>query len=151
LIQLAALVLLMGIVISTVTTWPASARKRAQSMPLEEVATTWIGVSADQNYVVRLVLHADGTGTGGYVFLDEPPRIFRISSWSYEDARIEILPVAPGGPPSWVSPMRGSILGVTMHLKASGDDWKVELVLRQEEELERRWLPLQGHMAGGPG
>jgi hypothetical protein len=27
--------------------------------------------------------------------------------------------------------MRGSILGVTMHLKASGDDWKVELVLRQ--------------------
>jgi hypothetical protein len=47
--------------------------------------------------------------------------------------------------------MRGSILGVTMHLKASGDDWKVELVLRQEEELERRWLHLKGHMEGGPG
>lgn len=117
-------------------------------MPFEEVATTWVGLSADERYLVRLVLREDRTGTGGYVFLDEEPRTFAISSWSYDAGQIEIEALPPSGAPSWVRPMAGSVLGVTMHLKASGKDWKVEFILRREEELEQRWNLLKQQMEG---
>lgn len=124
------------------------ARKRGKPMPLEEVATTWVGLSTDEHYLVRLVLREDRTGTGGYVFLTEEPRTFRISSWSYDTGQINIEAVPPDGAPSWVRPMEGSVLGVTMHLKASGKDWKVELILRREAELEQRWNLLKQQMEG---
>ena len=108
-------------------------------MAFDEVATTWVGISADEHYLVRLVLREDRTGSGGYAFLDEEPRIFRISSWAYDSGRIKIEAVPPSGPPSWVRPMEGAVLGVTMHLKASGRDWQVDLVLRREAELKQRW------------
>ena len=142
----ASLFLVIVMAIAATTAWPTWARKRGRPMPFEEVATTWVGLSADEQYLVRLVLQEDRTGAGGYTFLDEEPRTFRISSWHYDAGQIEIEPVPPAGPPSWVSPLQGSVLGVTMHLEASGDDWKVKIALRREAELQQRWNLLKRQM-----
>jgi len=147
-VRVASAILVLLATIAATTAWPTWARKRGRPMPFEEVATTWVGLSASEQYLVRLVLEEDRTGTGGYTFLDEEPRTFRISSWSYDAGRIEIEPVPPAGPPSWVSSMQGSILGLTMHLEASGDDWKINFVLRREAELEQRWNLLKRQMEG---
>lgn len=144
----ASLILVIVVAIAASTAWPTWARKRGLPMPFEEVATTWVGVSSDEHYLVRLVLEEDRTGAGGYTFLDEEPRTFRITSWNYDAGQIEIEPVPPEGPPSWVSPMQGSVLGVTMHLEASGDDWKVKITLRREAEMEQRWNLLKRQMDG---
>lgn len=145
------LLLAIILAISVTLVAPSWARKRGRPMPFEEVATTWVGLSSDEQYLVRLVLQDDHTGAGGYTFLDEEPRTFHIVSWSYDAGQIEIEPVPPAGPPSWVSPMQGSVLGVTMHLEASGNDWRVEITLRRESELVGRWELLKREMMSRKG
>lgn len=144
-----ALPLCLVLAVAITITLPAWARKQAPPLPFEEVATTWVGLSTDEHYMVRLVLSGDGSGTGGYTFLDGEARVFRIAAWDYEGGRIEIEPVSPEGPPSWVGPMHGRILGTTMHLEASGDDWKIEVVLRREAEMAERWNRLKRKMQVG--
>lgn len=135
------------LILVAVTGWPALASKRGRVLPRDQVATTWIGISLDQQYVVRLVLEEEGTGFGGYSFIDEQPRHFVISSWSYDAGEVKVEPEPPEGLPSWVSNMSGSVQGVTMHLSASGDDWEVHLRLRREAEVNRLWQQLKDTMA----
>ena len=143
--RLILVVLVLALATVVTETW---ARKRARPMPREEVAQTWVGVSADEQYMLRLILSEDGTGSGGYIFLDEEPRTFRIPAWHYESGEINIEAVPPPGEPSWVRPMKGSVVGATMRLHAQGDDWKVDLALRRETELQQRWTRLQRTMTG---
>jgi hypothetical protein len=115
-------------------------------MSFDAVATVWVGLSTNERYLVRLVLDEDRTGIGGFTYLDEEPRSFNISSWSYDAGQIEIEPVPLDDPPSWVGPMQGSVLGTTMHLEASGNNWIIKVVLRREAELEQRWKLLKQQM-----
>lgn len=128
------------------------ARKRVKPPPREEMAQTWLGWSTDELYLLRLVLLPDGTGMGGYRFLGEEARVFEISSWKYNSGKIEIYPVPPKGEPSWVSPLRGSIVGLALKLSSEGKDWKLSFSLRREVEIEKSWEELRlkmGHKIQG--
>lgn len=139
--------ILVGVlVVAALSSSPAWARKRGQPMPIEDVTTTWVGVSEDEQFVVRFVLKEDQTGLGAYTFLDQEARPFVISSWHYKEGEISIEPIPPADAPSWVRPMEGRVVGVTLHLRAADDDWEVKIRLRREAELEDRWTRLKHSM-----
>jgi hypothetical protein len=123
------------------------ARKRVKPPPFEEIAQTWLGWSTDELYLLRLVLLPNGKGVGGYTFLGEEARVFEISSWKYSAGKIEIYPVPPKGESSWVSPLRGSIVGLALKLSSEGKDWKLVFSLRREAEIEKGWEELRLKMA----
>ncbi len=135
-------------IVLLVSTSSGLASKRPQPPPLDEVAQTWIGISGNQRYLIRLELHADGTGLGAYTYRADEPRLFDIPTWHFKEGRIRIEPVAPLGPPTWVREMKGSVGGTTMDLKVSAKDWKIQFFLRREAELEERWTMLKRGMAG---
>jgi hypothetical protein len=112
----------------------------------EEVATVWVGWSTDDLYFLRLALMPDGSGQGGYAFFGEEPQQFRISSWKYNQGRIEIRPEPPMTPNSWVSPLHGNLVGLSLKIKASGKDWKISFDLRRESDLELAWSGVKRRM-----
>jgi len=139
--------LLILLALATIPPQRSVARKLGKPPTREEVAQVWVGWSTDELYLVRLALLPNGKGFGGYTFLGEEPRTFRIASWRYEAGQIEIDPVLPEGPPSWVSPLKGSFVGLAMKLTARGRDWKLSILLRREVEWEERWMKLKLKMA----
>src|SRR2546425_1082821 len=92
------------------------AEKRARPLSHEAVAQVWLGLSEDGLHVFRLDLRADGTGVGGYVFGDEQPRLFRITSWKYEPERIEMTAAPLGGEVGDIGQLRGAFVGLEMEL-----------------------------------
>jgi hypothetical protein len=138
------------IVFALATTLPQAgvAGKRVKPPKRAEVAQVWLGWSADDLYLLRFELLPNGKGIGGYVFVGEKPRSFRIDSWKYEEGQIEIFPVPPEGPPSWVAPLHGSVSGLAMKLRATGPDWKLSFLLRREVEFEEKWRRLKLEMEG---
>jgi hypothetical protein len=143
---LAALLILLVLVIPQAS-W---ARKRSKPPAREEVAQVWIGWSTDELYLLRLDLFPNGKGLGGFIFLGEEPRTFRINSWKYNEGQIEVFPGTPEGPPSWVGPLRGSIVGLAMRLTTAGRDWKLSFLLRREAEFEEKLRHLELKMADQP-
>ena len=125
------------------------ASKRGRLPTREEIAQVWVGWSKDELYLLRLDLFANGKGIGGYTFLGEEPRTFQISSWKYYKGRIEVRPVAPEGPSSWVGTLRGSIVGQSMNVEAAGRDWNLSFGLRREAQFEQDWIKLKQQM-GSP-
>lgn len=125
--------------------------KRARPLDREAVAQVWLGWSDSAVLVYRLDLHPDGTGLGGYVFTDQPPQLFRITSWSYKykGEHIEMTATPLDGGRSNVERLYGSIRGMEMELTMSGPDWHEELVLRRERDLMPRWDQLKDAMRRG--
>lgn len=138
--------LLLALLTASGSTW---ARKRVRPLPRAEVATTWLGISSDELYRVRLTLLPDGTGVGAFTFADDPARVFTISEWNYDDAgRITIQAVPPPGEPSWVRPMNGIQVGLRLELRAKGEDWKLSFILWREAEVLEHWNRLREAMEG---
>jgi hypothetical protein len=125
----------------------SSADKRIRPLSHDEVAQVWIGLSEDELYIFRLVLERDGTGTAGYVFSDEEPKLFRITSWSYDGERIEIALAAVSPSSADIETLSGTLVGIAMKLTMEGRGWKRRLFLRPERDLERRWEKLKGTMS----
>lgn len=121
--------------------------KRIRPLSHDEVAQVWIGLSEDELYVFRLALERDGTGTAGYVFSDEEPELFRITSWSYEGKRIEIALAPVSSSSTDIETLSGTLVGVAMKLTMEGRGWKRRLFLRPERDLEHRWEKLKGTMS----
>ena len=117
----------------------AEARKKPRAMTHDEVAQTWVGESRNRLYLLRLELREDGTGTGGYVFVDEAPKTFAIASWSYRDGKLEVQPASSPATEGWVGPLRGVLTGSTFRLVCRGDDWKIDYELWQESVFRARW------------
>ena len=120
---------------------PTCADKKPRPLTLEEIAQTWVGISEDELYLVRMSLNRDGTGQGAYVFQDEPPMVFRVVSWKYDQKSIEIvvLPQESGKGFLESGHMSGSVMGYAMTLGISGHRWKLKLNMRPEAVFERRW------------
>lgn len=122
------------------------ARKIVGPPTREEVATTWIGVSEDELYLFRLVLYSEGEGSIGYVFAQDKPTIYPISSWHYENGAIEIDTDFPPGIEDWKGPLKGEVTPRDMTLQMSGQGWSRSIFLRREAEFESRWLALKASM-----
>ena len=116
----------------------------------DSVAAAWIGLSEDELYLFRVVLALEGGGSVGYVFVDEEPNVFVISSWRYDSGRIAIEVEFPPGSESWKGPLAGSVSARAMKLRMSGKGWSRSILLRRESELEGRWLALKSKMDGTP-
>ena len=61
----------------------------------DEVATTWVGLTEDELYVVRISLRQPDGGLVGYSFLDDPPIVLKVGSWAYDpkgSSRLTIVP-----------------------------------------------------------
>ena len=119
---------------------PNEPAKKVVSPRKSEVATTWVGLSEDGHYLLRLILREDGSGDGAYVFLDGEPAAFHLR-WDYEGGRIvlkinrsDVAPSLPGG-------LMGEV-GDVMSVVAQGPDWRLRFCLRKEELLETRWRRL---------
>ena len=147
-------ILLIVISLSTLVFWnisdfsPVSAKKVGRHLTQEEIATVWIGVSSDELNLVRLFLGADGSGLGAVSFLDEEPSRFVISKWEYQPPDIVIAIRSPGVPKYGIHRLRGRVVGQSMTLIMSGEDWKREVSLRNEAVWERRWQALRDVMDG---
>ena len=135
-----------GALVVVMSAHPAFASKKIGPPPLEEVASTWVGLSKNELYLFRLFLTLDGKGSVGYVFLDQEPRILALSSWQYSRGRIEIEAEFKPGAEKWDGPMIGSVNHREMTLRISGKGWSRSISLRREAELERRWLALKSDM-----
>lgn len=123
------------------------AEKRIKPLTYEEVAQTWVGLSEDELYLVRVDLADDGLGSVGYIFAREEPQLFRIASWKYAGDRVEIALASPHEPPMEVPRLAGKLIGNSMVLTMEGRDWKRRLHLRPEADLEQRWTRLRQGMS----
>jgi hypothetical protein len=123
--------------------------KRARPLDHEAVSQVWLGWSDSAVLVYRLDLQPDGTGLGGYVFKDQPPQLFRITSWTYRPERIEMKATPLHVSHRGVERLHGSIRGIEMKLTMSGPDWHEELVLRRERDLMPRWDQLKDALRRG--
>lgn len=114
---------------------------------LEEIAQVWVGLSEGESYLLRLSLQPDGTGIGGLVFAGQAATVFHIAKWTYDGKRVEISLSPQEAVTAGFPTLRGELVGPKMELTMSGPDWKRRLHLRQESELERRWLSLKQAMS----
>ena len=53
--------------------------------PREYVCQTWVALSSDDRYSMRLILKPDGTGLGVLMLYGKTPEQFKVNSWTYED------------------------------------------------------------------
>lgn len=145
--HLRALLLLIALLIALSSTQPSFAHKKGKPLTREEIAQVWFGWSTDELYFLRLELHPNGKGQGGFIFRGEKPQVFRIDSWKYEQGGLEIIPISsPEGTSTWVRPLRGSMVGLVMKLTAKGRDWNLSFLLRRETEFEAGWQALKQQM-----
>jgi hypothetical protein len=135
--------LLLGIGLWGFAVLGEAAPKKARPFTPDEVAAVWVGISEDQNNLLRLTLDRQGVGIGAYSFVDAPPRVFSVSSWAYEPPRIVIEAQATH---IGIKSVRGKIVGLLMYLSISGEGWKTDYTLRREAELEQRWRNLKKAM-----
>lgn len=140
-----ALALALAVVLFATTSGEAS--KKMRQLTHAEVAQAWAGISEDELYIFRISLAADGGGLGAYSFVDDEPRVFRISSWKYEPPFIHITIEPTDQSPLVASQLNGEITGVRMHLRMSGKGWSRSLTFRREEELVGRWGRIRDAMA----
>jgi hypothetical protein len=112
------------------------------------MAQSWIGLSADENYIFRIDLALDGTGRGAYVFADGPPHLLRISLWKYDGKSIEITAIGPDWRSQDDKPIKGLVRGSRMQLLISGRDWEIRLEMRRQADIEPRFEKLKQAMAG---
>jgi len=127
------------------------ARKVIGPPTLEQVATTWVGLSEDELYFFRIVLDLESmSGRIGYIFAEDEACVFDISAWTYESGVIEIDAQFPPGSESWEGLLRGSVNPQGMKLKMSGRHWSRFLHLRQEGKIENSWRALKKEMERGP-
>jgi hypothetical protein len=138
-----------GLAVLLLATIPVSASKKMRPLTHEEVAQVWVGISEDEQYLFRLSLANDGSGTGAYIFVDESPHSFRISNWKYEPPSIRISLEPVDHSPLVAKVLTGTIVGVRMSLRMSGRDWSRSLAFRREEVLLSRWSRAKDAMVGG--
>lgn|SRR5215203_492253 len=122
-----------------------AAEKRGRLLSRDEVSTTWIGITEDELYLVRLELLTSGEAAVAYNFLDEPPHVLRGMAWRYDPNRGSSIWVGPTGSGAGLS-LRGDILGVKMDLVIAERDWSRKVTLRREAEFESRWKRLRDAM-----
>ena len=135
--------ILIVVLVLVLLVFPASsmASKTARALTLEELSTTWIGISEDELSLIRLVLREDGTGHGGYIYRGHRPSTFKILSWSYGrrfTARIEFDQEVE----NFSEMLFGDVIGTKMELQISGNGWKRNVALRMEEPLLDDWKKL---------
>jgi hypothetical protein len=118
--------------------------KPIRQMRPEEIAQVWIGLTDADLYMYRIALNQDGTGNGGYIFVDREPELFRISTWKYDGRTITII--VGSETTDKISVLRGTLVGHRMELTVSGKDWKEHILLRPERGLEQRWRRLRKMM-----
>ena len=123
-----------------------AAEKKARPLDRDDVAQVWLGWSDSAVFVYRLDLRSDGTGLGAYIFSEEAPQLFRITSWTYKAGNIDMIAIPPAGQPRGVERLRGVIRGVEMKLTMSGPDWREELILRRERDHQPRWDQMKDAM-----
>jgi hypothetical protein len=119
-------------------------QKLGRLLARQEVATTWIGLSEDELYLVRIVLLESGGGTVGYAFLDDPPVVQRVEAWDFDPksgSRIRI-----GSSPEAALKISGDVVGVNLELTLSRGTWRRRVTLRREQDWERRWQRLRQSM-----
>ena len=115
------------------------ASKKIRTPTRDELLGTWVGLSEDERYVFRFTLTSNGEGRGAYSFLEEDPRVFRITSWAYEPPTLTIIAEPAMGTQLTFERLRGTVIGFAMQLTMSGEGWKRSLTLRREEDLIERW------------
>lgn len=143
----AVLCLFSCLLILVLSTLAASSEKRMKPLSREELSRTWIGLSEDELYLVRLRLDSSGAGQVGYLFGEELPRIFRVRSWTCDGDQISI-PLAPMNEASLEVPtLSGAVIGASMKLSMKGSGWSRRVELRLEDSLEQRWSKLKKEMA----
>ncbi len=97
-----------------------AANKAIKPLSREVVARVWVGLSEDELYILRLALSADGTAAGGYAFLDDPPKVFRIASWNYEPQRIKLVVASADREAVSIEMLEGAVVGTAMNLTVRG-------------------------------
>ena len=142
---LVAVCLGSGIVVVNRTGVVETAEKRGRLLSRNEAATTWIGITEDELYLVRLELLVTGEAKVAYSFLDEQLRMLHGMSWSYDPSRGSAIWIGPTGSGPGLT-LRGDIVGVKMDLVISDRDWRRKVTLRREAELEARWGRLRDTM-----
>lgn len=138
-----------GAVVLATAVFCQPSSKMGRLLTRDEVATTWVGLTEDELYVVRISLRQPSGGLVGYSFLDDPPIVLKVGSWAYDpkgSSRLTIVP-APGQTRS--VELSGDVVGVQMELTISQGGWHRKVSLRQENEWRQRWRRLVDAMGEG--
>ena len=125
---------------------PSEPARRIRVITRDEVAKTWIGLSEDEIYMVRLELKPRGDGSGGFSFLGDAPCIFQISSWNYEKGFIKMNLGTARDNCAKGKKFHGQVQGNSLNLIMEEDHWKRVASLRREADLVPRWQSLKAAM-----
>lgn len=125
----------------------AEARK-TRRLDGDDLVKTWIGISSNGLYLLRLRLEKNGSGLAGFSYLDEEPCIMSVEKWRYQRGRvtIELRNLSPERPACDVGPLEGTLDGSQLKLRRTRRDWSASFLLIEEAPYETRWSRLQAKM-----
>jgi len=107
-----------------------------------DMVGTWVGLTADELQMIRLVLSADGQGLIGFSELAEEPCVFRVSFWTLKNGQVDLnLGQSTGCPRD--RKFSGMIKGIALEITVQGGGWKRIASLRKEDALLERWKKLR--------
>ena len=74
----------------------------------------------------------------GYAYLHEEPILLKVVGWNTQASRIQI-PVTPiNKDPNQIEKVNGTAHATVLRLDVVGKGWQTRVVLKREEDLERR-------------
>ena len=114
------------------------ASKKPTPVTDADILGTWVGLTEDGLDYFRLDLRPGGEGLCAYAYVHNKARLLEVASWSTQAGKILIGLRPVDNDPNGVTKMEGTAHTTVMDLKVVGQGWQRGLVMRREEDLERR-------------
>ena len=106
----------------------------------------WDGLTQDGLYFFRIKLEPDGTGLCAYVYLREEPRLLAVQKWSNQSGRINLALSPIDDDRNQIREINGVAHATIMNLTVLGNGWRSPLVLRPEDDIQRRFGLVKSRM-----
>lgn len=114
------------------------AEKKPRPVTDSDLIGNWVGLTEDGIYYFRIDLQRSSKGRCAYAYVHDDARLLAVNNWSTEAGRIQmaVLPIDPDQ--NSIEQISGTAHASIMELSVTGKGWQRRLVLRREDDMERR-------------
>lgn len=117
---------------------PPVAGKKPMPVSDADLLGTWVGLTEDDLDYFRIDLRPGGKGLCAYVYAHNEARLSTVTNWGTRDGKIQIAVSPIDDDPNQVTKLTGSAYMTMMELTVVGKGWQRRLVLRREDDMERK-------------
>ena len=125
-----------------VVCWGCQTTRVVDKKPLppkdSDLFGVWAGLAEDGLNYFRIDLQPDGTGLCAYVYLHDEAKLLAVEKWSAQSSRIEITLCPIDDDRNQITKIIGIAHATVMELTVFGKGWQCPLVIRREDDMERR-------------